>query len=101
MRWLWAKQQYEARGMFPLHPVPHLTFVYRTFAAWISIYSLMPKEKKADLGAQFASYYTPEENVDKPLPPSIIEAVRDERRKDYAAIARECVLITTFFVSPD
>lgn len=61
----------------------------------------MPKTNVADLGAKFASYYTPEENVDKPLPPSAIEAIREERRKEYAAIARECVTIYSSFVNPD
>ena len=51
----------------------------------------MPKKKEVELGAKFASYYTPEENVDKPLPLSTIEVKRTERQKNYAAIAKEFV----------
>ena len=56
----------------------------------------MPKEKAPDLGAKFASYYTADENVDKPLPLSTIEATRTERQKDYAAIAKEFVCPSTY-----
>ena len=61
----------------------------------------MPKKMTADLGAKFASYYTPEENADEPLPPSTIEATRDNRQKDYAAIAREWVVIYSPLTGPD
>ena len=83
------EEQYEARGNFPLHAIHTLLLcMAHLLPGFVSI-SVMSKEMKADLGAKFASYYTPEENVDKPLPPSTIEATRDKRQKDYAAIARE------------
>ena len=62
---------------------------------------LMPKGKEVDLGEIFTSYYTPEENAAKPLPPSTIEATREKRRKDYAAIARECVKTSSTYMSFD
>lgn len=50
----------------------------------------MPKEKeKEDPGIKFASHWTAEENANKPLSIPAIEAARANRRKNYAAIARE------------
>ena len=99
--WPHLEEQYEARGNFPLHAVHILPLCIAHLLPGSVSNSVMPKEKEEDLGARFASYYTPEENVDKPLPPSMIEATRDKRQKDYAAIAKEWVVICSPCTSLD
>lgn len=47
------------------------------------------KEEDQDLGTRFAAHWTADENANRPLAIPDIEAARAERRKNYAAIAKE------------